>query len=141
MNVEANSIEELIERSGDHKEALQALGALVSAAVPRLERTLVAKPSITMIGYGDMPSPSASAAEDDRWPIIGIAPQKATVNLYIAGEEAGVPLLEVYKGRLGKVSVGKSCARIRRIETVDTAGIVDLVKAAEVWAIAQGHVG
>lgn len=124
MKVEADTIEQLIARSGPRRETLERLDALIREAAPQLPRRLYVKPSITMIGYG------ARADHDDDWPIIALAPQKHRVSMYVAADRDGEPLLSVYGDRLGRVSLGRSCMRVGRFELLDADVLRQLVREA-----------
>lgn len=55
MKIIAQSIEELILKSGAQKDLLAKLDEIIVNTAPQLKRQLFAGPSITMIGYGEMP--------------------------------------------------------------------------------------
>lgn len=131
MKVEANSIEELIERSGDQKETLVALDNFIQKTAPQLIRKLYKGPSITMIGYGEMDWKGKT--KSGTWPLICLAPQKGTSNLYIAGLKDDQPLPLYYKEKLGRVSTGKSCIRIRKMENLNMDTLDYLIRDAIAW--------
>ncbi|MDW7691721.1 DUF1801 domain-containing protein [Flammeovirgaceae bacterium SG7u.111] len=131
MKVEATTIEELIEKSGDQKQNMLFLDALVQEHAPNLSRRLFIGASITMIGYGEMPWQTKSSTES--WPLISLAPQKGSTNLYIAGQKDGKGLLEIYASSLGKVSCGKSCVRVKKPENLNVEAFGELIKDAQHW--------
>jgi len=128
MKIEANTIEELIEKSGEQKETMIFLDALLQKLVPQLKRQLFKGSSITMIGYGEMPWETKS--KSGIWPLISLAPQKGSANLYIAGNKEGTPLLALYGKQLGRVSTGKSCIRVKKTENLNIGAFEDLVQDA-----------
>jgi len=113
MKIPATSIQDLINRSGDHKDRMIELEKFISETVPELDKKFYDSPSISMIGWGEMPY------KDGTWPLIALAPQKNTVNIYVSAIKNKKYILEVYNGKLGKVSCGKSCARIKKIEDLN----------------------
>ena len=82
-----------------------------------------------MIGYGNY-SYTLANGKDSVWFIAGIACQKNYVSVYIAAADKDGYLAENNKHRLGKVSVGKSCIRIKKLEDVDLAVLAELVQKA-----------
>lgn len=132
MKVEANNIEELFEKSGDHEELLRLLDKIIAEQAPMLKRQFYSATSINMIGYGEMPWQSTSSTGP--WPIISLAPQKSTVNLYIAAEKNGEPLPSYYIKEFGKTAVGKSCIRIRSIKALKKEALISLIQETVLWA-------
>ncbi len=128
MKVEARSIHEMIEKSGDQRDTLDQIDQWISKEFPNLERYFFDGSSITMIGYGHMPWRSKKGARV--WPLLGLAPQKGTTNLYVGGDKDGRGLPDYFKTRLGKVSVGKSCIRVRKTENIDFDGLKEMIKEA-----------
>lgn len=138
MKVEANTIDELIERSGRHADALRELDALIVEAAPELERRLFAGPSITMIGYGELVWENMS--KSGVWPVIAVAPQKHHVSMYVAAEREGVPLVQIYDDRLGRTNNGKNCVRFKRFENLDRAVVTELVRESVEAAAVQSRI-
>ncbi len=131
MKVEASSIEELIEKSGDQKGTLIYVDEFMQKTAPNLIRKLYSGPSITMIGYGEMDWETKS--KSGVWPLICLAPQKGTTNLYVAGKKNDLPLLKVYGNKLGKVSMGKSCLRVKKVDNVNWDELKNLIQDAITW--------
>ena len=113
MKINATTIQELIDRSDVHKEKMIELDKFISETLPELDKRIYITPTITMIGWGEMPYKGGT------WPLIALAPQKNTVNIYISAVRDGQYMLEVYGTALGKISCGKSCARIKKIEDMN----------------------
>lgn len=135
MKIEASSIAELIDRSADVCPDLSAVDRLVVEVAPELGRQLFAGPSLTMIGYGSMPWRRTSGS--GIWPLIGLAPQKAGISLYVAARRDGVTLPEFYADRLGRANNGKHCLRFRRLADVDPDQLRQAVRDAVAWGAAQ----
>lgn len=136
MKVEAKSIEELILQSGDQRETMIALDQMIQAAAPALERYFFEAASITMIGYGKMPW--ITQKQTGTWPVISLAPQKGTTNVYVSGKKDDQPILDFFGKKIGKVSVGKSCIRVKRLEHLDKKRFDELIASAAAWN-AENH--
>lgn len=83
-----------------------------------------------MLGYGTYRYKYASGREGDA-AVVALASQKNHISLYLgcATDEEGY-LAERNKDRLGKVSVGRSCIRFKKIEDLDLNVAMELVKQA-----------
>ena len=110
----------------DRKAALTRVHRAIRKSAPRL------KPGIHygMIGYGIAPYRTKSGSEGV-WFKVGLASQKNHMSLYIcACDENDGYLAENNKHRLGKVSVGKSCIRFKKLEQLDLDVAMELVAKA-----------
>jgi hypothetical protein len=65
------------------------------------------------------------------WPVIAIASQKQYVSVYVCATKDGEYLAEKYKDKLGKVSVGKSCIRFKKLEDVNLDVLREVIRQAE----------
>lgn len=133
MKISAESIEELFAKSGELEPLFRDIDKIITDTVPELGRQLFISPSITMIAYGIMPYKTTKT--DGEWPVISLAPQKGSVNLYIMGLTCGSPIAEVYKEKLGKVSAGKSCIRIKKLEGINLDEMKNMLMDARQWFI------
>ena len=107
------------------REIVTAVHERVTAAVPDLEVKMWSR----FIGYGSYHYVYASGREGDWFPI-GLANNKGYVSLYIcAGDEDGY-LAEQNADRLGKVDVGKSCIRFKRLDDLDLDVVEELCRRA-----------
>lgn len=107
---------------------LRRLDQIVKEEAPHLERCMVDG----MLGYGMFHYKYASGREGD-WPVIAIANQKHHIGLYVCAVESGTYLAERYAATLGKVSTGKSCIRIKRLEDADEPVLRQLLREAAGW--------
>ncbi len=110
----------------DRKKALSTLHKAIRKAAPSL------KPGIHggMLGYGIAPYRSKSGSEGV-WFKVGLASQKNYISLYICACDADDGYLaENNKNRLGKVSVGKSCIRFKKLDQLDLDVAMELVAQA-----------
>src|SRR5687767_6867085 len=71
-----------------------------------------------MLGYGKYHYKYASGREGD-WCLIGLASQKNYISLYVCAIDGKEYLAERHKDKLGKVNVGRSCIRFKKIEDLD----------------------
>ncbi|HPJ23221.1 MAG TPA: DUF1801 domain-containing protein [Clostridia bacterium] len=131
MKVEADSIDELIRGAGEKEDLFRKLDELISNTVPGMERSFYKGSSINMIAYGMMPYKTTKS--EYMWPVIGLAPQKDSINVYVSGVTWGLPIGEYYKDKLGKVSAGKSCIRIKSFDKLNTGEFKNLLIDAERW--------
>jgi Domain of unknown function (DU1801) len=107
------------------REIVERIHEVVTKAVPELEVRMWK----TFIGYGTYHYVYASG-RDGEWFPIGLTNNKGYVSLYLcAGDEQGY-LAESNADRLGKVSVGKSCIRVKRLEDVDLEVVAELSRRA-----------
>lgn len=131
MKVQAKTINELFAKSGIHEQLLRDLDRVIVSTVPEMSRQFFESPSISMIAYGMMPYKTTKT--DGEWPVISLAPQKGSVNLYVMGLTCGEPIAEYYQDKLGKVSAGKSCIRIKKLESLDMQELKNLLLDAQKW--------
>ena len=131
MKINAHSIDELFKKSGENEPLFRELDKLITETVPDMGRQLFESPSITMIAYGLMPYKTTKTVGE--WPVISLAPQKGSVNLYVMGLTCGAPIAEFYKDKLGKVSAGKSCIRIKKLENVNLDELKKMLLDAQQW--------
>ena len=97
----------------------------ISAAVPELDVRMWGK----FIGYGAFHYRYASGREGDWFPI-GLANNKRYVSLYLCASDEDGYLAEANAERLGKVSVGRSCIRFKRLEDLNLEVAVELSRRA-----------
>jgi Domain of unknown function (DU1801) len=137
MKLEAATIEDLIEKSGPHADALRRLDTLIVETAPELQRRLFSGPSITMIGYGELVWENMSSS--GVWPLIAVAPQKHHISMYVAAEVDGTPLVQLYDDRLGRNN-GKNCLRFKKLEDLDESVLVEFIQEAVAAAAVQERI-
>ncbi len=104
----------------NRKAALTTIHRAIRKAVPKLKAG----------GYDIGPYCTKSGCTSE-WFKVGLASQKNHISLYIcACDENDGYLAENNKGRLGKVSMGKSCIRFKKLEQLDLDVAIELVKKA-----------
>lgn len=131
VNVQVKTREEFFKVAGEHEAMIRELDALVQKAAPTFKPVIFGGVTGKWLGYGMRPYQSKSMKEPGEWPVISIANQKNYVSLYVISVENGEYAAEKYQKELGKVSVGKSCIRIKKLEDVN----LDKLK----WLIDRVH--
>ncbi len=110
----------------DRKKILTVLDNLIKKTAPSLKPVF----SYNMLGYGFFKYRNYKNEIID-WPTISLANQKNYISLYICSLENGEYIAEKYKSKLGKVSVGKSCIRFKKMEDLNTDELKKIIKIAE----------
>ena len=82
-----------------------------------------------VIGYGSFHYRSKSGREGDWFPI-GLANQKRYVSLYLCAADDDGYLAEANAERLGRVDVGKSCVRFKKLEDLNLDVVDELCRRA-----------
>lgn len=108
------------------KEDFLFLHTLIQKTTPKLKPHF----AYNMIGYGSFPYRNYKN-EPIMWPTVSLASQKNYISLYICALDNGVYIAEKHKKELGKVSVGKSCIRIKNVKDVNLSGLKKVLKFAE----------
>jgi Domain of unknown function (DU1801) len=115
------------------REIVGRVHEVVRKAVPELEVRMWQR----FIAYGTYNYRYASGREGDWFPI-GLTNNKAYVSLYLCAADGDGYLAEANAERLGKVSVGKSCVRFKRLEDVNLDVVAELSRrAADLVAAGQ----
>lgn len=109
----------------ERKELMLQLHQFIQKAAPKLKPHFASN----MLGYGSFPYRNYKN-EKITWPVIALANQKNYVSLYVCSIDHGQYLAEKYKKELGKVSVGKSCIRFKKIEDVHLPALKKVIQAA-----------
>lgn len=100
-------------------EALSAMMRKATGCEPKLW-------GAGIVGFDQYHYKYASGQEGD-WPVVGFAPRKQALVLYLASDLAPFePLLQ----KLGKHSTGKGCLYVKRLRDVDVAVLQRLVETA-----------
>lgn len=126
---DAKSIDEYISMLVDErKEPIEFLHDLIQKAVPDLEPFF----AYNMLGYGKFKYVNYKKETID-WPIIAMASQKNYMSIYVCAlshNTNGLYLAEEFEKDLGKVSVGKSCIRFKKLEDLDLKTLKKVLKLA-----------
>ncbi len=117
--VEAKSVKEYLAAvPAERKELILFLHEFIQKAVPKLKPHMASN----MLGYGSFPYLNHKK-ETVQWPVVALANQKQYVSVYVCALEAGQYIAEKHATELGKVSVGKSCIRFKKLEDVNLVGL------------------
>jgi len=103
---------------------VRALHEAICKAAPQLKPEMLGG----MLAYGKYHYKYASGHEGDTG-VVNLASQKQHISLYLGCIE-GVYLAEKNKDRLGKVSVGRSCVRFKKLEDLNLKVAMELVQEA-----------
>jgi hypothetical protein len=98
----------------ESKDLMLFLHGFIKKTVPKLKFHF----AYNMLGYGSFPYLNYKKEKID-WPIIALANQKNYVSIYVCAVEKGEYIAEEYKKELGKVSVGRSCIRFKKLEDIN----------------------
>ena len=109
----------------DRKDAIKFVHKFIKETVPNLKSHF----AYNMLGYGSFPYVNYKK-ENISWPIVALANQKNYMSIYVCAVSDGEYLAEKYKDKLGKVSVGKSCIRFKKLEDLDLKTLKKVLKEA-----------
>jgi Domain of unknown function (DU1801) len=107
------------------REIVTRVHEVVTEAVPELEVRMWK----SFIGYGSYHYRGASGREGDWFPI-GLTNNKSYVSLYFCAAEDDGYLAEKNEERLGKVSVGRSCVRFKKLDDLNLDVVAELAQRA-----------
>lgn len=125
--VAAKSVEEYLASISEPRlSEIKEVDELIRENAPGLERHF----AYNMLGYGRFHYKSKSGREGD-WSVIALASQKNYISVYICVADEKGYLAERRKNQLGKVSVGKSCIRFKKLSDVDKKELASVVREAE----------
>lgn len=110
----------------ERKEPMEFLHKFIQDSAPSLKSVF----SYNMPGYG-MFKYKNYKKEVIEWPTIALASQKNYISIYICAVEGGEYIAEKNKKSLGKVSVGKSCIRFKKISDLNLETLKKVIKLAE----------
>lgn len=124
--VKAKSAPEYFEMlAPERRTPMEALQKLIRKAAPSLTPNFL----YNMPGYGRFQYQNSRKQILD-WPVVALASQKNYISLYVCAVDGKQYLAEKYKDELGKVSVGRSCIRIKKLEDVNLKVLEKVIKLA-----------
>lgn len=125
--VKATSIKEYFEMlSDDRKVTIKFLDTFIKKTAPSLNPIF----TYNMLGYGTFKCKNYNKEIID-WPTIALANQKNYISIYVCSVVDGEYLAETYKDTLGKVNVGKSCIRFKKLEDLNLETLKKVIQLAE----------
>src|SRR3989344_116341 len=107
----------------DRREPIEFLHALIQKISPKLKPHF----AYNMLGYGSFPYKNYKR-EKVSWPVIALANQKNYMSIYVCAIDNGKYIAEKNKMKLGKVSVGKSCIRFKKLEDLNLPALKKVIK-------------
>lgn len=110
----------------ERKEAFLFLHEFIQKNVPSLKPYFASN----MIGYGSFPYKNYKK-ELIEWPVISLANQKNYISIFICALDVGEYVAEKHKAELGKVTVGKSCISLKKLEDINLSALKKVLKFAE----------
>lgn len=123
----ANSVIEYLQNvPKNRKEAIANMHQLILETVPDLKSYF----ATNMLGYGSF-TYMDSKKKPRAWPIIALANQKNYISVYVCAVDGNEYIAEKYADKLGKVNVGRSCIRLKRLEDVNIAELKKVLELAE----------
>jgi uncharacterized protein YdhG (YjbR/CyaY superfamily) len=124
---QATTVKEYLDAvPAERKELIDFLHEFIQKSAPSLKTFF----AYNMIGYGKFPYLNYKKELID-WPVISLANQKNYVSIYVCSVVDGEYVAEKHKDELGKVSVGKSCIRFKKLEDVNLDVLKKVIKIAE----------
>jgi hypothetical protein len=140
VNVQAKTREEYFELAGEREATLRELDGIIQKAAPHLTPLLHGGMSGMWLAYGMQPYQTKSMKDASEWPVIALANQKNYISLYVMAAEDGEYIAEKYQHTLGKVNVGKSCIRFKKLEDVNMDGVKSLLGKVDKSFVEKGSV-
>jgi hypothetical protein len=140
VNVQAKTREEYFHLAGERESALRELDAIIQKAAPHLEPLLHVGMSGAWLAYGMQPYKTKSMKEASEWPVIALANQKNYISLYVMAVEDGDYVTEKYRSELGKVNVGKSCIRFKKLEDLNKGALHAMLGKVDASFVKEGSV-
>ncbi len=125
--VKAKTVSEYLDAlAAERREIVEFFHHFIQKMAPSLKPHF----AYNMLGYGKFPYKNYKKEIID-WPVVSLASQKNYVSLYVCAVQNGQYVAEKFKDELGKVSVGKSCIRFKKIEDVNLKTLETVLKIAE----------
>ncbi|MFZ2522194.1 MAG: DUF1801 domain-containing protein [Minisyncoccia bacterium] len=124
--VKAKTVKEYIDSvQKERKETIVFLNNFIQKISPKFKAYM----AYNMLGYGSFPYKNYKK-EMASWPVVALANQKNYISLYVCAVKSGKYLAESHKNELGKVSVGRSCIRFKKLEDLNLPVLKKVLKEA-----------
>lgn len=115
QSTDATSVDAYLQAIAEPRQSeVRQLHELIVQTIPDFKPKLWG----AIIGYGSFHYRYESGREGDWFPI-GLANRKQYISLYVSCTKEGQYLAELYKEKLPKTKIGKSCINIKRLSDVD----------------------
>lgn len=109
----------------ERQDIIKFLHIFIQKTAPKLKPHF----AYNMLGYGSFPYRNYKH-EMISWPVISLANQKNYISIYVCAVDKDGYLAEKNKKDLGKVSVGKSCIRFKKLEDLNLPVLKKVIQAA-----------
>ena len=109
----------------DRRAPMEFLHKFIQQTAPSLKPIF----AYNMLGYGTFKCKNYKKEIID-WPIVALASQKNYISLYICALDHGEYIAEKYKKELGRVNVGKSCIRFKKLDDLNLQTLKKVIKFA-----------
>lgn len=124
--VKAKTIKEyLAALPPERREPVEFLHEFIQKISPKLKPHF----AYNMLGYGSFKYKNYKKEIID-WPTVALASQKNYISLYVCALEGGEYLAEKYQADLGRVSVGRSCIRFKKLADLNLPTLKKVLKLA-----------
>ena len=120
---------ELDDFLGDVPEPRRGLVEAVDRVIRGSAPELAVAREGRFLGYGPFHYRYPSGHEGDTFAVSMMSGAQA-LSVYVMGGQDGAHLVEANAERLGRVSVGKSCIRIKRLDDIDLGVLAELVRTS-----------
>ena len=110
----------------ERKKDMEFLHKFIQKNAPKLKPEF----AYNMPGYGMFPYRNYKH-EPILWPVVSLASQKNYMSLYVCALDDKQYVAEKYKDKLGKVSVGKSCIRFKKVSDLNLPELAKVLKFAQ----------
>ena len=110
----------------ERRGMMDLLDKFIRKTVPSLKPIF----AYNMPGYGTFKYKNYKNEIID-WPTVALANQKNYISIYVCAIDGNEYIAEKYADKLGKVSVGKSCIRIKNIGDLNLETLAKVLKYAE----------
>jgi hypothetical protein len=129
-----DKIDSFFSNADEREPDLRELDKLICETVPDVaaDRQILPGMAKQMMSYGMFHYVYASGREGD-WPVIALANQKNYISLYVMAVGETGYMAEAYGDRLGKVDVGKSCIRFKKLDDLNLDEVRNILRDAEAW--------
>ncbi|QQS69327.1 DUF1801 domain-containing protein [Candidatus Saccharibacteria bacterium] len=128
MLIKARSFAEYFDKAGTFGPELAVVDSLIRLHAPDMQPVLFPTSGGVSLGYGEMQYQPKSAKTPTTWPVLALAAQKHYMALYACAIVDDQYVAEKYAPELGKVNVGKSCIRFKRLSDIHEEALMAMLE-------------
>jgi Domain of unknown function (DU1801) len=123
----ANSVESYLAHVvPERQDVINFLHDFIQKSAPSLKPHF----AYNMLGYGSFEYFDKRAKENKSWPVVALASQKNYISLYVCAIDGQQYVAEKYADQLGKVNVGRSCIRFKKLDDLQLDVVRKVLKEA-----------